>query len=377
MTLTSIALQNLRQRKGKTAFLLLTFILITGISVALNSLSQGVKGELEKSLSQYGANVIISPKSEQFSLSYGGLSLPGVHFETKTLDYASVTKLENPNLILKGIAPKIIGSASGKDNPYLIVGVDFSNELKMKPWWHIDGHLPKGGEVIIGSDLAVSNQLGIGQTLELNHRNYKIAGIMEKTGGSEDIGVFTNFTTAQLITGINSWSMIEVSAAEPSQAVAILREILPEAKVAEISQLVEGREKSIEGFSRFSLALSLLLALIGGLIVFLTTTSMIHDRTSEIGIMKALGFRRRHILAIFMREIFLISLLGGSLGYLLGSLAALLLAPITYQASLKFQIHPLIALTAITTSVIIGVVSTFLSAQRGVNLEPIKALAAL
>lgn len=377
MTLTSIALRNLRQRKGKTAFMLLTFMLITGISVALNSLSQGMKDELAKSLSQYGANVIISPQSEQFALSYGGLSLPSVQYESKTLDPASAGKLANPDLNLRGIAPKIIGSASGKDNPYLVIGVDFSNELPMKPWWQIDGHLPGDGELIIGSDIADNNNLSIGHTLQLNHRDYKVAGIMEKTGGSEDIGVFANFTTARLITGIDSWSMIEVSAADPSQAVTALKEILPEAKVAEIAQLVAGREKSIEKFSRFSLTFSLLLGLLGGIIIFLTTTSMLHDRTSEIGIFKALGFRRRHILAIFLREIALTSLWGGSLGYLLGSFTAVLLAPMTYQASPSFQIHPLFALTATTTSVIIGVVSTLLSAQRVVKLEPIEALAAL
>lgn len=377
MTLTSIALRNLRQRKGKTAFLLLIFMLITGISVALNSLSQGMKAELANSLSRYGANIIIFPQSEQFVLSYGGLSLPGVRYESKTLDLASSEKLAKSNLNLRGIAPKIIGSASGKDSPYLIIGVDFSNELPMKPWWQIDGHPPGDGELVIGSDIADKNHLRIGHTLQLNHRDYKVAGIMEKTGGSEDIGVFANFTTARSITGIDSWSMIEVSAADPAQAVTALREILPEAKVAEISQLAAGQEKSIEGFSRFTLTFALLLGLLGGMTVFLTTTSILHDRTSEIGIFKALGFRRRHILAIFLREISLISLWGGSLGYLLGSLAAVLLAPMTYQASLSFPIRPLLALTAITASVIIGVVSTWLSAQRVVKLEPLKALAAL
>ena len=67
MTLTDIAIQNLRRRKGKTAFLLLTFILVIGITVTLNTLAKSMQDDLQKSLTQYGANVVITPKSEHFN----------------------------------------------------------------------------------------------------------------------------------------------------------------------------------------------------------------------------------------------------------------------------------------------------------------------
>lgn len=378
MTLTDIAIRNLRRRKAKTFFLLLPFILVAGITVTLNSLAKSMQDDLQKSLTQYGANIVITPKSEYFTLSYAGLTVPGVNYEIKQLDYDSLAKLNNnPDLMLNGIAPKIIGSAERESNPYLIIGVDFSNELKIKPWWHIDGQLPGDQEIIIGSDLARKENLMVGSTMELNHKSYPIVGVMQETGGSEDNGVFTNFDTARSITGIDSWSMIELNTSQPTKAAALLRELLPEAKVSEISQLVQGAKESVDRFSGFSLITSILLGIIGVLIVFVTTTSNINDRTAEIGIFRTIGFSRRHILSLLIREISIVSLWGGSLGYLIGILSPPLLAPIVFQKSINFEIRPFLALTAISASVIIGIISILFPARRAVKLEPLEALSSI
>jgi putative ABC transport system permease protein len=80
----------------------------------LNSLASSMQDDLQKSLTQYGANIIITPRSEHFALSYGGLSVPGVNYEIKRLDNEILTKLKtSPDLEIGEIAPKIIGSAVG------------------------------------------------------------------------------------------------------------------------------------------------------------------------------------------------------------------------------------------------------------------------
>lgn len=374
MTLTDIAIQNLRRRKGKTAFLLLTFILVIGITVTLNTLAKSMQDDLQKSLTQYGANVVITPKSEHFTLSYGGLSVPGVNYEVKHLNYDSLAKINNsPDLMINGIAPKVIGSVAGADKRYLIIGIDFPSELKMKPWWQIKGMQPSDQEVIIGSSIASKKNLVIGSTLELNHQNYPVVGIMDETGGSEDNGVFTNFNTARTLTGIDSWSMIELNTAQPNKTAAYLSELIPEAKVAEISQLVQGAQESVDRFSNFSLITSIILAVFGALIVFVTTSGNINDRVAEIGIFRAIGFRRRHIFSILIREIVIVSLSGGVVGYLIGELTPILLGPIAFQKTVSFQFSPFLALAAISASFLIGIISILL-AKRAISLDPIEAL---
>jgi putative ABC transport system permease protein len=375
MTLTDIAIQNLRRRKGKTIFLLLIFLLVISITVTLYTLARSMQDDLQKSLTRYGANVVITPKSEHFTLNYGGLSVPGVNYEIKRLNNDVLTKLKtNQGFVISGIAPKIIGSVAGINKRYLIIGVDFPSELIMKPWWHINGLQPGDREVVIGSDLARKENLVLGNTLELNHQKYPIVGVMQATGGSEDNGVFTNFKTSRSITGIDSWSMIELNMAQPDKTAVRLSELLPEAKVVEISQLVQGTKESVDRFSNFSLIASTLLGVIGVLIVFVTTMGNINDRVAEIGVFRAIGFRRHHILSILIREIALVSLSGGVLGYLLGELTPTLLGPIAFQKTVSFQFHPLMALVAVSASVFIGIVSIVFPARRAVQLDPLEAL---
>ncbi len=376
MTLTDIAIQNLRRRKGKTIFLLLTFLLVTGITVTLNTLATSMQDDLQKTLNQYGANVLITPRSEHFTLSYGGLSVPGVNYEIKNLNYDVLNKIkEDRELGISGIAPKIIGSVAGTDKRYLIIGVDFPSELNMKPWWTIQGLQPQEHEVVIGSGIASKEKLVIGSTLELNHQKYPVVGIMKETGGSEDSVVFTTISTASSLTGItNSWSMIELNSTQPAKTLARLTEVLPEAKVAEVSQLVQGTKESVDRFSNFSLTTSIVLGIIGILIVFVTTSGNINDRIAELGILRAIGFRRRHILSILIREIVLLSFFGGVLGYLLGEITPILLGQIAFQKTVNFQFHPWIALAALGSSVLIGIISIALPARRAIKLDSLEAL---
>lgn len=376
MTLTDIAIQNLRRRKGKTIFLLLTFLLVTGITVTLNTLATSMQDDLQKTLNQYGANVLITPRSEHFTLSYGGLSVPGVNYEIKNLNYDVLNKIkEDRELGISGIAPKIIGSVAGTDKRYLIIGVDFPSELNMKPWWTIQGLQPQEHEVVIGSGIASKEKLVIGSTLELNHQKYPVVGIMKETGGSEDSVVFTTISTASSLTGItNSWSMIELNSTQPAKTSARLTEVLPEAKVAEVSQLVQGTKESVDRFSNFSLTTSIVLGIIGILIVFVTTSGNINDRIAELGILRAIGFRRRHILSILIREIVLLSFFGGVLGYLLGEITPILLGQIAFQKTVNFQFHPWIALAALGSSVLIGIISIALPARRAIKLDSLEAL---
>lgn len=375
MTLTDIAIQNLRRRKGKTIFLFLTFILVIGITVTLNALAKSMQDDLQKSLTQYGANIEITPQSEHFTLSYGGLSVPGVNYEIKSLDNNILTKITtSADLTINGIAPKIIGSAVGVNSHYLVIGVDLPSELKMKPWWHIQGRQPGDREVVIGSALAHKEELVVGSTLELNQQKFPIVGVMQETGGSEDNGVFTNFNTSRIITGLDSWSMIELNTTDPDKAATSLTTLLPEAKVSKISQLVQGTKESVDRFSNFSLVTSVLLGVIGTLIVFVTTTGNINDRVAELGILRAIGFRRRHVLTILIQEISLVSFSGGILGYLIGIFTPTLLGPIAFQKTVVLQFHPTFALLTISTSVMIGIVSIALAARRAVQLDPLAAL---
>lgn len=375
MTLTQIAMQNLRRRKGKTFFLILTFLLVVGTITTLSIISSNMKQDLQHSLSQYGANIIISPKSEHLALSYGGLAVSGVDYEVENLEAGIVGKVEQ--VIAPGdvVAPKIIGSAKGTDQTFLIVGVDFPQELKMKPWWKIEGQVPKNQEVVVGHSIATQNNLQVGDLLTIGNQNLEISGVMQETGGSEDNAVFTDFQLARELTGIqNEWSIIELNAAEPQKILPLITEELPEAKIAPVSQLVESTQENVERFSDFSVSISIILAIIGACVIISALAGNVNDRVRELGIFRALGFRKSHVLSLLGTEALILSFLGSLLGFLLGVLLAYALGPLIFQKTIPFTVPVLLGILCILGAMLIGLMAIIYPAWRVTKLDPQEAL---
>ena len=95
MTLKDIAFHNLKRRKAKAAFVF--FGLLIGVSsvVAFISLVDALTQNINHKLEQYGANILIVPKTENLSLSYGGLSLGGVMFEMEEIQQGELRKIRS------------------------------------------------------------------------------------------------------------------------------------------------------------------------------------------------------------------------------------------------------------------------------------------
>lgn len=375
MTLTQIALQNLRRRFGKTLFLILTFLLVVGTITTLNIISSNMKQDLQQSLSQYGANLIITPKSEHLALSYGGLAVSGVDYEVKNLKAGIVEKLGQAIAPGDTVAPKIVGSAKGTEQMFLIVGVDFAKELQMKPWWKIEGQVPKAQGVVVGSSLAAKNNLKIGDPLKIGNQELKIAGVMHETGGSEDNAVFTDFKLARELTGIrNEWSLIELNVAEPQKILPLITEELPEANIAPVSQLVQSTKENVDRFSDFSVFISIFLVLIGASVIISALAGNVNDRVRELGILRAIGFRQSHILSLLGREALILSFVGSLLGYLLGIFLPFALGPLLFQKTIPFEGHGLLGMLCILGAMSIGLLAMIYPAWRVTKLDPQEAL---
>ncbi|HWW77120.1 MAG TPA: hypothetical protein VNZ44_17085, partial [Pyrinomonadaceae bacterium] len=78
MRVSTIAWANLRRRKGKAAFLVAGITIGIATAVALLTLSRMIRDEIGAQLDQYGANIVVVPRSDQLSLDYGGVAVTGV-----------------------------------------------------------------------------------------------------------------------------------------------------------------------------------------------------------------------------------------------------------------------------------------------------------
>jgi putative ABC transport system permease protein len=81
MTLKEICLRNLMRRKAKAGFVLAGLVIGVSTVVAIFSFVEAMSDDINHKLEKYGANILIVPRTENLTLSYGGLSLGGVSFE--------------------------------------------------------------------------------------------------------------------------------------------------------------------------------------------------------------------------------------------------------------------------------------------------------
>jgi len=386
MRLHNISLNNLRRRKAKMAFL--TVGLMVGIAtiVTLITLTESMSRDIGQKMDEFGANILITPKSEDLAMNYGGISLGQVSFdqrEIREVDLANIKSIKNSRNILS-VSPKVLGAARIRDKSVLLVGVRFEDELKMKQWWQIFGDAPKAGnEILLGSTTADTLNLSSGDSLEIGGETLKVAGILEQTGSQDDSLIFAPLGTAQKILGKEGKiTLIEVAAlcsgCPIGDMVVQIAEKLPDAKVTAIQQVVESRLKTLDQFKRFSYGVSGVVVFIGSLIVFITMMGSVNERTTEIGVFRAIGFRRSHIMRIILLEAALVSLLAGIFGYVSGMGAAKLALPFMAESKDAALVwDALLASGSVGIAVTIGLLASLYPAIHASRLDPTEALRAL
>lgn len=427
MRISTIAFANLRRRKAKAAFLAAGMAIGIGTVVALLSLSGSIRKEIGTQLDQFGANIIVVPKSDSLSVNYGGVAVSSVSVDARALtgqDVEDVSDIPYRNR-LSVVAPKLLGTVEVGGRRVLIAGVDIGNELKLKRWWHISGSAPQEpSDLLVGYEAAAALSLIEGSAarddahaahgtsepsppaaaptaptdsdrhhatpmrpeiklvkteVHIGGRPFRVTGVIAPTAGPEDRMVFAALPSVrELLKRPDGVSLIEVSAlckeCPVEDIVAQIGERLPHARVTAVQQSVRAREDTVDRLARFSAAVSGVVLTIGALLIFTTMTGSVVERTREIGVLRAIGFRKAHIVRGLMIEVAVISLLGGLAGWAAGSAASWAALPYFAETELAFELRPWFVPLAVGAALLIGIVSSLHPVLRASRLDPAEAV---
>jgi putative ABC transport system permease protein len=385
MTLKEIAFRNLLRRKGKAGFVLAGLIIGVSTVVAIISFVEAMTNDINHKLEKYGANILILPKTEALTLSYGGLSLGGVSFDMRELqekELSRVNSIRNSKNIA-ALGPLVLGVLNINSRKILLAGVDFSVSNILKPWWQVQGSIPDDNGIVLGSEAARILNLVPGKKVALNGRNLKISGVLRPTGSQDDQLAFTRLKTAQsLLQKEGRVSMAEVAAlckdCPIEEMVKQISDALPGAKVMAIQQVVKGRMEALAQFKKFSIGILVVVLLVGGLVVLVTMSSSVRERTEEIGILRAIGFRKRHVIKIVFFEAGILSSLAGITGYFLGwGVTYVAFRFFSESGSVHTPFNPELAGLAFLIAIFIGISSSAYPASMAARLDPNDALRAL
>jgi putative ABC transport system permease protein len=128
-------------------------------------------------------------------------------------------------------------------------------------------------------------------------------------------------------------------------------------------------------FKKFSYAISAVVALIGGLVVLVTFMGSIRERTEEIGIFRAIGFRRGHVMRIVFMEAAISSALAGVMGFVLGlGATAVGLRLFSDTSSAMVAVNAELGVGAILMAMLVGLASSAYPALMAARMDPNEAL---
>ena len=265
------------------------------------------------------------------------------------------------------------------DLPFFIVFGYQPRGLSIREFPIVEGEpLATNRQVILGRVAAENLGKRVGQTIRIFSSTFKIVGIYETGVPFQDGGGVMSLRAAQNLFGqTRKVSFMGVWVQDPQQADAIEADIearFPEVSLARASEFTEGLV-DIQMMQASTWGIAAMALFVGGLGMTNTMVMSVVERTREIGVLRALGWRKRRILGMIVRESVALSLIGGLAGIVTGVAFgyALNLVPMM-QGFFRMEYSVGLFAQAVGTALVLGAIGGIYPAWRASNLQPVEAL---
>jgi putative ABC transport system permease protein len=395
----TIILREIIQRKGRMISGLMAITLGIAVIVAIQSVTSVSRQVVAKKLDLLGANIMVLPQGatvddyytadvdaptfpEEYVERIANSMIPGVDNMSPKLSQR--IKINGSSVILTGILPmkelasKPIWQASG------LMGAEL--ELACAPSENKESSLTeadfkaqrktvdslRNDEIWVGSSIAERFKVETGSTFPIEGQTFEVTHILPETGTIDDSRIFAHLHTVQKLLGIEGQiSNIEIMGccSEISDGLlGKLRNILPDTRITTIGHIVNTQLETNALMARVALVLLVIIILVGSFSIGNYMWANVEERRKEIGTLITIGWGRRHIYRMFFAKAVILGLAGGVLGYLVGTIAAVILGP--YLAGLK--INPVLNYLwwSIAVAVVIALIGSWYPTYRAARIDP-------
>ena len=380
----------------RTLLMLLAMSIGVTAVVLLTSLGEGARQYVLDRFSALGSNMVIVLPGR--SETTGGAP-PMVGATARDLTLGDALALYRSSAV-RNVAPLIVGTANiaygGLRREVMILGTT----AEMQPVRELEmaqGRFLPAGEAERASNVVVlgarvkrelfGNASALGEWVRIEDRRYRVIGILTDKGESlgADIGdsVFIPVASAQQLFDTEGLFRILVEArARESipRAVQAAREIIRERHDGKDDVTVITQDAVLATFDRILTALTLAVGGIAaislgvaGVLIMNVMLVAVSQRTTEIGLLKAVGASGGQILRLFLTEAAMLSLLGAALGIVLAYVGIGILGQMFPNFPLSPPNWALAA--AVGISLVTGLVFGVMPARRAARLDPVQALA--
>jgi len=360
-------------RRGAT--FVIALVAITGgsaVAATMLTLKVDLRSKMTREIRRYGENLVLASGDDRAGA---------------TLDEAAVRRAIGqdgaPVLLARGEIARGDDTAVGA----AVVGIDFAAHRRLHPSWRLDGGWPLSPdttEALLGAALA--QRLGIAPggaaTLRLESGGGAIrlrVAALVRTGESEEDQVFVPLPLLQQRTGragrISLAALfVPGGAGEIAAAAARLERDVPGSRATPLRPIAAAQGAILDRLDRMTFLMSLIILALAGLCLGTTLFTLVVEREAEIGLMRSLGAGDGDVARIVLGEVTLLGLAGGTLGLLLGALAARLVGHRLFGAPIdpRLSVVPLV----LGIALVVSWVAVLVPLRRALLIRPAAALRA-
>jgi putative ABC transport system permease protein len=343
-------------RRGRAASALLAMIVAAAVTTAMLNLYVDVQAKLRREFRNYGANIVLVGRD--------GASLPA----------DALSKTESVVAGHGVVAPfALVVARTSEGQAIVVAGADFERVRQLDRWWSVSKWPTAPKQALVGVR-AASIVSPKNQPFELSFQGHTIqltpAGTVQ-TGAAEDSRVYIPLADFVSWTGIQP-STVEVAATgSPEEIAGImhqLEQMIPEAEVRPVRQILEG-EARVLGKTRATLLAAVALIIVtSALCVLSTLMGWVFDRRRDFAIMKALGASDRLLNGFFATEAAAIGATGALLGFVLGIGLAAWIGRVNFHAPVvpRFSVFPFV----LAGSMVVTLISAILPISLLRRVQP-------
>ncbi len=369
MTFFTIVLRSLTRRPVRTCLTLVGISIGIAAVVTLVGLASGYEKGIGKQLDAVGIDVVVSNMS-------GGL-MPKSFNESLEQKVAALPRVAETTSVLMRMM-------SVEEAPIMMISGREWGGFAWSGMKILNGRMPKDGSekaVVLGTLAAEALKKKVGDTVQIEVEELTVVGIADGRSMVENGTIFLSLGVMQEVTGdIGKINFVDIRVPPNTSKEEIdllcrdIKGIFPEGRAMVASEVV-GSSQGFRVVRAMSWSTSLLAIIVGVLGVMNTMLMTVFERTHEIGILLALGWRRRRIVSMVLCESALLGMLGGLVGVGLGVLGLISLGSSPgIRGFIEPDLNPRLLLISIAIAVVVGVISGLYPAWRSSRLTPSLAL---
>ena len=393
-----MAWASLIANKMRSILTMLGIIIGVAAVIALVSIGNGVKQDIQNSISSLGSNLLMvmpgAPRTPGVRPSQGSMK------SLKVSDYQAISKLDGVKAASPYTANSYVTIYQSKNWTTTVSGVS-SNFQDVNNWTMAEGRFISSKNVenrervaVVGQTVVKNLFAGedpVGKEIRVKNIPFRVIGVLNSKGNGtmgndQDDVIFIPYTTAmERVEGVDYLRMVYVVASDDNGIDRLQSDIenllrvrhsikdtnLDDFNIQNMKSIMETMEQTTGTLTLFLGAVAAISLVVGGIGIMNIMLVSVTDRTREIGIRKALGATYFVIVTQFLIEAVVISLMGGLIGIALGIGASKLIG---LASGMSTVISVPTIVLSFAFSMAIGLVFGIYPARKAAKLNPIDAL---